>query len=260
MIVTCSFLKNTTAEADCCKYGLKPENLSGFALKQDQAKFCAVDNKLDYLVGCLADHAITVDECRVQTGTTANTKQSKSSATAPTPTRLSMLCVALLGLGMLGGVSAAPASNPTTCKTFTASESNWDLNARTPLAPLYQGGADCRGTSRCTFKAQDEMRPSWKAEWSASPGVDVHADLKAIITKASGSDNKTYAEEVKFPDVPEHEDWAVAGGAVVDLKGQALATRIPGTFSDCDNKQTYAGSVLLPRADEFWYKAVQGPQ
>lgn len=179
------------------------------------------------------------------------------------PTRLGMLCVALLGLSMLTGVSAAPASNSTTCRTFKAnseSGSDWNFNARTSLAPLYEGGADCRESSRCTFKAQDEKRPFWKAGWSAPPGVDVHADLRAIIAKASGSDNKTYAEEVKFPDVPEHEDWAVAGSAVVDLNGEASATRIPGTFSDCDNKQTYPGSVLLPRADEFWYKVEQGPK
>ncbi|EJT49698.1 hypothetical protein A1Q2_08398 [Trichosporon asahii var. asahii CBS 8904] len=261
MIFTCSFPKNNTVEAECCKYGPKPEQLSSFTLKQDQATYCAVD-KLDYLIGCLADHSITVDECRVDGINTATAaKKSYASASSP-PTRLGMLCLTLLGLSLLAGVSAAPASNSTVCKTFkvnSESKSDWDVNARTSLSPLYQGAADCRGSSRCSLKADDEMRPTWKAEWFAPPGVEVHADFKAIVSKANELDHKVYGEAVEFPKVPEHEQWAVPPGAVVNVKGQASATRIPGTFSDCDNEQAYPGSVLLPRADQFWYKAVQGP-
>jgi hypothetical protein len=71
------------------------------------------------------------------------------------------------------------------------------------------------------------------------------------------NDTQKYGENVSWPEIPNHKVWMFPHTAVVAMEGSAAATRVPGTFSDCDNKNTYQGSALVPRADDFWAKAVQ---
>lgn len=263
MLFTCSFPRNASVEAACCNNGPKPESLSVFTLGQEQASYCAVNDNIDDLLSCLADHSITIDECRVQnvdsSATTtsadhsATSKSAEHSSASPGP-RFGTFCALLLGLSMLAGVSA-DSSNSTTCKSFSpGQQSDWDYKARTTPQSLDGGATDCRGATQqaCSFRA--EQHPSWKAEWSAPSGVEVLADVQTVIKAVGEKDGKKYAAEVTWPATLDRKGWKVVPRTAVALTGSAAAIRVSGTFGDCDNKQTYEGSIVIPRSDEFWYK------
>lgn len=262
MLFTCSFPKNATVESACCGNGPKPSNLSLFTLAPDNTSYCATNDDVDGLTGCLADHGVIYDECHIEgvdvAATTNSTNKDSSSAPPPRPTRSAWIIAAFIGLTLLTGVTADSPS--TECSWFdTNDQQSWDFAARMEPQSL-DGGAgyqDCRGSSQpCSLT--ETSRPKWTAQWSAPDGVKVTANMSRVIATAEETDRtKQYAESVSWPQLPNHQAWKFPNSAVITIKGVVAATRVTGTFSDCKDKKTYGGSALIPRADDFWLKVEQ---
>lgn len=261
MLFTCSFPKNATVEAACCANGPKPSNTSLFTFKPDNTSYCATENDLDGLTGCLADHLVVYNECHIEgvdvAATTNATDKDSSSAPKPRPSRLGLLVTAFLGLSLSTGVTADSPS--TECSWFdTSDEKSWDFAARMEPQSLDSGYyQDCRGSHQPCV-AEEVERPTWNAQWSAPAGVKVTANLTRVLEAARAADStKRRAESVHWPELPNHNAWKFPYTAVVRINGVAAATRVTGTFSDCKDKKTYEGSALIPRADDFWLEVQQ---
>lgn len=187
MLFTCSFPKNATVEAACCDKGPKPGNLYLFTIDSNNASYCAVNDDLDYLTHCLADHQVVFDECHIEgVSASTTTNQGASSAAPSRPSRLGLLLTAFLGLSLLAGVSAA--DSDVVCKKFTPKDkADWDVNARTEGQSITQGYVDCRGGHEpCIVGSQNEGNPPpvFSAVWDSPRGVKVDADLRPLIKSA----------------------------------------------------------------------------
>lgn len=257
MLFNCTVSYNTTDEyayqlaadtlSKCCP---EPTTVDVFT------SYCATANTTA-LSACLDAKGAYLDACEL-TGLKLKTAQAvKSSATRRRPSsHLSTFVLGLLGLTVLGFVSAAPtqsdASNTVSCSTFKPFDSSrWEMDRATPEQRISDT-VDCT-TSQTGCMMFPSSQPSWTASFQSPNPINITADINSVIKTAG----KSYVASIAAPGFD--SGLILRPGVKGHIAAWAGAIQIPGQFSGCTDGKLYTGEANILDPARFGVKIILEP-